>query len=211
MKALAALGVFRPPVVQVGDKWVRAGPTLDAVAALLGIEPPGRDAFTPADLHVRLGAILAGAQRYLGAIPPGKLLTTEVPRRKRNLRELGFHVFMIPLDFIEYVEDGQTFLQGTQPVPDDIATTADLVAFAARVRARVDAWYTSKSESYWEREITNEFGTLPIYEHLLRTTWHCGQHSRQIAALLESIGVDPPQRIPDAIYAGLPLPERLWE
>jgi hypothetical protein len=86
-----------------------------------------------------------------------------------------------------------------------------LVTFAARVRARVDAWYTSKSESYWEREITNEFGTLPIYEHLLRTTWHCGQHSRQIAALLESIGVDPPQRIPDAIYAGLPLPERLWE
>ena len=210
MEELLALGVLRPPVVKVGQRWVRAGPKLNAVAELLGIAPPERDDLAVDELYRRLSGILSGAQTYVGAIPPDKLLTTEVPRRKRNLRELSFHVFMIPLDLVEHVEDGEPFVQGTQPVPDAIQTPDDLVAFARSVRARLTTWYASKPAAYWETEITTEFGTLPMYEHFLRTTWHCGQHSRQIAALLESIGIEP-AKIDAALYEGLPLPERLWE
>ena len=211
MKELVALGVFRPPVVKVGERWVRAGPTLGPVAELLGIEPPDVQEFTIEDLYNRLSTILEAAQRYIGAMPADRLRTLEVPRRKRDMRELGTHIFLIPLDLMEAVEEGKKYIQGTGPIPDEIVTTQDIIAFGDTVRARLDKWYKSKPHAYWDTDFTTDFGTLTMHEYFLRTTWHSGQHSRQFAALLESIGIEPPGRVPDAIYAGLPMPERLWE
>ncbi len=190
---------------------MRAGPTLAGVAELLNIEPPETREFTMADLYSRLTAILEAAQRYVAAMPPERLRTLEVPRRKRDMRELGFHIFMIPLDLIEAVEDGKKYIQGTGPVYAEVETSEDIVAFGERVRARLAKWYASKPEAYWDTDLSTDWGTHSMHEYFLRTTWHSGQHSRQFAAMLESIGVEPPGKLPDEIYAGLPLPVRLWE
>ena len=202
---------MRPPVVQVGERWVRAGPTLDGVCELLEIDPPERRQFTPEELYERLTAILEGAQRYVLAFTPEQLLTVEVPRRKRNMRDLGHHVFMIPFDLIQTTEDGGKFRSGSIPITDDIQTPQDIAVVADEVRARLRRWYAARPAEFWTAEMTTDWGSLPGYEYFLRTTWHAGQHSRQLAAVLESIGIEPPGKLPDTVYEGLPMPERLWE
>ncbi len=209
--ATLPLTAIRPPIVKVGERWVRAGPTLDAVCELLEIPPPERRQFTPDELYERLSAVLAAVQRYVMAFPPDALHTLEVPRRKRNVRDLAYHVYMIPFDLIITTEEGVKFNSGSIPIPDEVQTREDIVAAAEMVRGRFDRWYAARSPEFWQEPMTTDWGTLPAYEYFLRTTWHAAQHSRQLAWLLESIHIEPPGKLPDSVYADLPMPERLFE
>ncbi len=44
-----------------------------------------------------------------------------------------------------------------------------------------------------------------------RSTWHSAQHSRQLAHVLERMGITPDKKLTPEDLAGLPLPERLFE
>ncbi|MEK7877879.1 MAG: NrdH-redoxin, partial [Pseudomonadota bacterium] len=55
------------------------------------------------------------------------------------------------------------------------------------------------------------FGMQPIHMLYERSTWHSAQHARQLAAVLERLGIEPDGRLTAEDLAGLPLPERLWE
>jgi len=46
---------------------------------------------------------------------------------------------------------------------------------------------------------------------LERSTWHSAQHTRQMIAVLERLQLDPEGRLTSDDYAGLPLPEGLWD
>jgi len=48
-------------------------------------------------------------------------------------------------------------------------------------------------------------------EVMERTAWHSAQHARQIMAVLESFGIPPHGPLTIEDYAGLPMPEGLWE
>jgi len=45
---------------------------------------------------------------------------------------------------------------------------------------------------------------------LERSTWHSAQHTRQLADVLQRLGVQAPA-LPDEVLQGLPLPQRIWE
>jgi hypothetical protein len=51
----------------------------------------------------------------------------------------------------------------------------------------------------------------PMHEVLERTTWHCAQHVRQVASLLEQLGISPDRPLSPAELQGLPLPQKLWD
>jgi hypothetical protein len=51
----------------------------------------------------------------------------------------------------------------------------------------------------------------PVAMLFERSTWHCAQHARQLAAVLERFGIEPDGRLTKQDLAGLPLPEGLWE
>ena len=209
--AALPLSAIRPPVVMVGERWVHAAPSLDKVCALLGIDPPVLPEFTPAELYRRLDAILEASVRYVSAFPPGQLHTVSVPRRPRNARDLAYHIFMIPLDFIEATDEGKAWRSGAIDIPDEVQTPADIARAGEAVRTRLAAWYAARTPEFWPQSMTTHWATMSTHEYFMRTTWHSGQHSRQLAALLESIGIVPPGKLPPSIYAGLPMPERLWE
>ena len=61
------------------------------------------------------------------------------------------------------------------------------------------------------QKLTERFDATQM-EHvpLERTTWHAGQHLRQLYVLAERLGVTPPVPLPMDALAGLPLPEALW-
>jgi hypothetical protein len=54
-------------------------------------------------------------------------------------------------------------------------------------------------------------GIQPMQLLFERTAWHSAQHVRQLMALLERYGIAPDRPLTKEDFAGLPLPERLWE
>jgi hypothetical protein len=50
-----------------------------------------------------------------------------------------------------------------------------------------------------------------MHQLLERSTWHSAQHVRQLIAVLERFGIEPAGRLIAADFAGLPLPEGLWD
>jgi hypothetical protein len=44
-----------------------------------------------------------------------------------------------------------------------------------------------------------------------RTVWHAGQHSRQLMWVLEGLGIQPNQPLGPEVFAGLPMPESVWD
>ena len=55
------------------------------------------------------------------------------------------------------------------------------------------------------------YGEQPLHHVMERCTWHSAQHARQMIAVLERLGVEPKGKLTAADYAGLPMPQGLWE
>jgi hypothetical protein len=79
------------------------------------------------------------------------------------------------------------------------------------VRRRVAAWWAGLDERSGTQPVITYYGTQPMHEVLERTTWHSTQHVRQVASLLEQLGVPPDRPLTRSELQGLPLPEKLWD
>jgi hypothetical protein len=53
-------------------------------------------------------------------------------------------------------------------------------------------------------------GNVTLLEYLERTTWHSGQHVRQLVMVLEMLGIEP-DRPTKETFAGLPMPDKVWD
>ena len=208
MQELQSLGIAQLPVVRNGDRTV-TGFDLDAIADLVGTARTEHAMLSPEELFGKLEAILAAAQRAIAAFPSDKLKMTVPRREQRDVRELGYHIFRIPIDFIDALA-GAEYRAGTQPVPDAVQTPDEIAAFGEDARRRIARWFPTQTAASWETTFETSYGTHSRHRYLERTAWHSGQHLRQLHAMLESAGlaVEP---LSGALFAGLPMPERLWE
>ena len=121
---------------------------------------------------------------------PDAKLATEVPNRPRSYRVLGHHIFRIAETFLE-VANGATLEYGrlTSTPPDDMQTTADIVAYGADVRQRLAAWWAAKPDRSARETVQTYYGPQMLHEYLERSTWHVGQHVRQWNMLLGMAGI----------------------
>ena len=209
MAELRALGVMKVPVVSKGKRWA-FGVYLDKVSELVGIEYGAKRRLSPEELYGRLDRILGAARSYIELVPEDKLKVTIPKRETRDIRDLSYHIFAVPVDFIEAL-DGAEYTQATAHVPDSIRGRGDLLAYADSVRRRTADWYKSQAPASWSRIFKTMWGDQTIHEVFERTTWHSGQHTRQLIAMLEMIGRPAPSPLTNADFAGLPMPERLWD
>ena len=209
MEELRALGALTVPVVSRGDKWVPAG-VLNEVAEFLGIDNVVHTMLAPKELSLRLDQVMAAAQRYILAFPRDKMGMTVPNREKRDMRELSYHIFAIPIDFIT-VKDGDVYSQGNAPIPEAVRTPEDIAAYGDEARAIMRDWFANTDEGIWSRKLSTTYGTESMHHYFERATWHAAQHTRQLAAMLESAGANVPDKLPESFFKGLPLPERLWE
>lgn len=60
------------------------------------------------------------------------------------------------------------------------------------------------------RDVPTYYGTQSAHHLLERTTWHAGQHLRQVCDLMTREGSLPISSLPDALFEGLPMPAVLW-
>lgn len=209
MEELRALGALTVPVVSRGNRWVPAG-VLNEIAEFLSIDSVSHTMLSPQELSVRLDQIMAAAQRYILAFPRDKMGMTVPNREKRDMRELSYHIFAIPIDFIT-VKDGEVYTQGNHPIPESVRTPEDIAAYGDEARGIMREWFAKAPAALWARTLSTSYGTQSMHHYFERATWHAAQHTRQLAAMLEAAGASVPDKLPEHFFKGLPLPERLWE
>lgn len=206
---LKRLAVPRVPAVAVGERAVH-GWNPPAYAALLGVAyaPPAK--LPPAELAARLDRILESAQQLLGLVPE-RLMDWRPPERDRPLRDLGYHVFRLALGFVDGMDLGEFPERWLgERSPADLHDGAAIARYGALVRGRISGWFEGASAREFERVIRVYYGPQAAHELLERTTWHAGQHLRQLYVLAERLGITPPAPLPVDAFEGLPLPDALW-
>jgi hypothetical protein len=210
MAELRRLGARSVPVVARGESFVFAQLVGDVVE-FLGLDIQTAPELAPAELVRRLDLVLAAAQRQTRQMPP-QALERELPNRPRSYRVLLHHVFQIPAAFLDAMDGGTLSYENmvAEP-PEDLRTPAAIAEFGGQVRRRLAGWWAGLAERSGAQPVATYYGVQPMHEVLERTTWHSAQHVRQVASLLEQLGIPPEQPLTKSELQGLPLPQQLWD
>lgn len=212
MDDLQRLGARSLPVVSRGDRFIFAQ-SLNQIAEFVGKTHDATSRLPPDELIRRWREVLAAARDLVRVMPADRLDFEPIPTRRRSMRELAYHVFQIPDVFVRNAdgefEDWAHFVN--LPVPDDITTNDDILAYADRATASLEAWWRRLGDKTCRFQVATHYGMRPAWELLERQTWHSAQHTRQMQAVLEGFGLPVAGRIDPALYVGLPMPEALWE
>lgn len=209
MEQMAALGVRTVPIVSRGQDYV-SGQILRDVAAFTGVSW-GREVLPVADLKARIDGIVAGALRFSAQLPE-EALDQMLPDRPRSYRDLACHIFQIVEAFVEEAEgDPLTAAKYEASAPVDVRTVADVLEFGRAVEARFDGWWAEAEGGDFSRPAMCYYGAQTQHDFMERTAWHSGQHTRQLMLVLEKLGVTPDQPMTDADFAGLPMPENVYD
>jgi uncharacterized damage-inducible protein DinB len=208
---LRSLGARSVPVVSRGKEFV-FGQMLKDVAAFIGVDYDTKPKLSPQELVDRLDFIMTAAQRFVAQIPDEKL-DDNLRNRKRPIRDLCYHIFRLEEVFLEVVEDGLYLTRDllNTPAPDHIRTSAELVAYGKAVQQRVRDWWAGFADKDCTREVDSYYGKQPLHNVLERHTWHPAQHVRQLMMLLRQYGIEPEDPVSDDEFAGLPIPEKVWD
>jgi len=208
---LQSLGAKSIPVVSKGDAFVFAQ-SIGDVAEFLELDVDTKPQLSPQELVEKYDMILGAAARHIRQIPDdqlgGKLLD-----RDRTYRELTYHVFRIAEALMDTADGGElTVSYYHDNPPAEMQTIEQIASFGDDVRARLNSWWDGYSHKDGTAIVDTYFGKKPLHEVLERSTWHSGQHVRQIVmAMTEFMGVIPDNPLTDKDFTGLPLPEKVWD
>jgi DinB superfamily len=208
---LLALGTRQLPVIARGQSWVN-GQSLKEIARLVGIDLGVVRHLPPAELVRRIHLVLDGAARFFAQIPV-QHLDDQLPGRPRSYAQLAWHLFNVIDAFLEHEEGIALRATAYNRVPEPGTTRQQILGYGADVRARLEAWWQSaKTRTDWASRANVYYGPVSRQEFLERTTWHAGQHSRQLMWILEDkLHVPPDRPIDPATWIGLPMPEKVWD
>jgi glutaredoxin len=208
---LARFGLKQVPIVTKGDRWAD-GQILREVMELVGLSSNNLKILPVAELRVRLEAVLEGTQRFLAQLPDDQLDTLQ-PDRPRSYRDLVFHIFNIGDAFLEH-EAGipLVFDAYNRVASPDQQSKAALSAYGRSVQNHLTAWFEGPGKTVnWGGAANVYYGKQSLHDFLERTTWHSGQHSRQLMWALECLDIAPDRPLGQETFNGLPMPESVWE
>jgi glutaredoxin len=211
MDELHELGVRTVPVVARGREYVFAQ-ALEDVSAFVG-RSVSIERLPPGELIAKWLAVLSASQANVLQLPASRLAERATPGRDRSIRDLAYHVFQIADAFLQVSENGLVdwTTVANAPPPGRVTSVEHIRAYGAGVAERLKIWWESLEDRSCARPVKMYYGTHPLHQFLERSTWHSAQHARQIIAVLEGFGIEPARRLTGKDYAGLPMPEGLWE
>jgi len=210
--ALAELGVRSVPIVQRGMDWAN-GQVLRDVARVAGIAWGGAAMLPVPELYARLLTIQRAARDLFAAIPDDRI-GDQLPNRPRSYAELTYHIFNIADAWLEHEEQGLPLEESAyNRIPAAGEATKPLVlAYGERVMHALEAWWAKagRSTDYAGRARVY-YGDVNLHEFLERTTWHSGQHVRQMTMVHGLLGLPATGAPPPETWEGLPMPEKVWD
>ena len=211
MDELIRLGARSVPVVSRGKEFVYAQVIRD-VTGFLGLREEPAPELSPEELALRFEDILETAIRLVRQMPDDQL-ENELPNRPRSWRVLMHHIFQIPNAFLDMEESGNelTYESLTAPPPAMLQSSSDLANFGEKFKAFFAEWWKVNRKEDFPNQVPTFFGGTTRHEMLERTVWHTAQHVRQIASLLEQVGVVPDRPLNPYQLRGLPLTKTIWD
>jgi hypothetical protein len=200
----------RVPVLVKGSDYA-FGQMLEPFAKLAGIDL-STSRLTPEQLFNKYQIIFAAGQRLIRQFPQERLRERVIPHRPRVIGTLGYHVFRIGEAFLE-TWDGAEYSQtiADNEPPAHVETGADIAQFGESVWQRYEAWWKGVEDRSLSRVLKTYYGDIEAHRVFERVTWHSAQHCRQLAAVLDRMGIEADRPLTPEDLKGLPLPERLWE
>jgi glutaredoxin len=209
---LAALGIRSVPIVRRGDDWAN-GQVLRDVARVAGISWGGAQMLPPAELAARLVTIQEAAQRLFAQVPD-EALGRMLPHRPRSYAQLAYHIFNIADALLEHEVHGLPLKEGAYgrvPAPGADGKAA-VLGYGRDVLVRFQAWWSGPGQAAdFSRKASVYYGDVTLHEFLERTTWHSGQHVRQLIMVLGMLGIAPDAPPGAEVFAGLPMPDKVWD
>ena len=137
-----------------------------------------------------------------------------LPHRPRSYGQLAYHIFNIADAFLEHEVQGLPLKEGAygRVPPPEMNTKAKILAYGQDVLGRFKAWWDGAGQTTdFSRKAHVYYGNVTLQEYLERTTWHSGQHVRQLVMVLEMLGIEPDRPPTKETFAGLPMPDKVWD
>jgi glutaredoxin len=209
---LAALGIRSVPIIRRGTDWAN-GQVLRDVARIAGIAWGGAHVLPASELAGRVVTIQETAQRLFAQVPDDKLGRL-LPNRPRSYAQLAYHIFNIADAFLEHEIDGKPLKEGAynRGPPPEMDTKEKVLDYGRNVLTRFQAWRRDRADATdFAGKANVYYGDVTLHEFLERTAWHSGQHVRQYVMILDMLGIEPDGPPGPALFAGLPMPEKVWD
>ena len=204
---MRAHGFDTVPAVAANDEIVSGG-VLEEIARVVGFAYDPPNILPPAVLMARWYEILHTAARLIRQVPLSQMTVTSPVDANRTLFNLAWHVVTIGRVFLLVYDE----VEARVPRVESIKSGEALGAYADETRELLRTWWTEiGAHDPLERVVESYQGIQSLLEYLERETWHTAQHTRQVAALLEQIGIVPDRPLTPEVLAGLPLPQRIWD
>lgn len=208
------LGARLVPALAKGDKII-AAKILQTVAEFVGVKGPGYAPLPPQQLFDKWRTVLRAAQRFVRQVPQDRLLQNARPNRNKSLRLVTYQIFCIGEGYLECIVNGDNDLAtlvAKTPADGTCITGAEIAHYGDGVIANLEQWWAGfPAASFQKKMEVIGLGTVSIHQILERSTWHSAHHTRQLADVLQSEGIEPDGKLTKEDLAGLPLPQRLWD
>ena len=210
--ALAALGTRSVPVIARGADWAN-GQVLSEVARIAGIELARPHLLPPAELYQRLTAVQCAAQRLFAQIPETHVQKM-LPGRPRSYADLSFHIFHIAELFIAHMALARPLADGDydRKPPPLWSRKGPVLAYGRDVQTQLHTWWEEQGK---RADFTSAarvyYGAQTNHDFFERTTWHSGQHVRQLTLVVEKLGLTPNKPLGPEVWQGLPMPTKIWD
>lgn len=210
---LDEIGVRTIPVVRHGDDYV-IGMSLEAVDEFLGLDTsqlgPDPD---PAELVARIGRVMRLAVDY-GRQLPSEQYHTRIPGRDRSYLELVAHIVghsgrftaLAATPGTDY-SDVSRFEPLGQPPAD--ASVVELATCADQIQGELEAWWAAGPDL--STPTSTHFGDQTLGWMLLSTAYSVVQHTRQLAAVLQMLDIEPDGELTGAELQNLGVPRGIWD
>jgi glutaredoxin len=209
---LAELGIRSVPIVRRGKDWAN-GQVLKDVARVAGIKWGGAKMLPVPELVSRLVTIQQAAQRLFAQIPDDKL-GQQLPNRPRSYAQLAYHIFNIADAFLEHEVQGLPLKEGAynRVPPPEMKTKEQILDYGRNVLSGIETWWRGPGQTAsFDTKANVYYGNVTLHDYLERTTWHSGQHVRQMMMVLGMLGITPDRPIGKETFDGLPMPDKVWD
>jgi hypothetical protein len=91
-------------------------------------------------------------------------------------------------------------------------TKAQILDYGQDVLHRLREWWSARGGATdFKAKADVYYGDVTLHEYLERTTWHSGQHVRQLMMVLGMLGLEPDQPLDSRVFEGLPMPDKVWD
>lgn len=211
---LKEMGALALPVLARGGEHV-IGLDMDQVRAFTGTEEPAPQLLPAAELVQRVERFLPAVVRFAGQLP-ADCHDQQIPGRNRTYLGLANHIVAHVEIFLTLAGGAAFTLEGVDEevlrgLEREIQPPQQLGIRSGEATGRLRDWLATATADELDRVVPTFFGDQTVHALLSSCAYSVAQHTRQLMAVLELLGIEPAEPVGPDAFAGLPMPAGVWE